>query len=65
VYSSGFDHNLVVFFAGQMQENSLLKLDEICRQQNVMLIIARSYGLAGLLRISVEVLTCSLNSLET
>ncbi|CAM6070645.1 unnamed protein product [Sphagnum tenellum] len=49
-----FFSQFTLVIATQMQENSLLKLDEICRQQNVMLIIARSYGLAGLLRISVE-----------
>lgn len=38
--------------ATQMPESSLVKLDEICRQHGVQLIIARSYGLIGLLRIS-------------
>lgn len=38
-----------------MTEAPLLKLEEICRQQKVMLVIARSYGLAGLVRISVMV----------
>ena len=38
-----------------MTEAPLLKLEEICRQQKVMLVIARSYGLAGLVRISVTV----------
>lgn len=46
---------IVVVSRVQMTEGSLLKLDEICRQQNVKLIIARSYGLAGLVRISVAV----------
>ena len=40
---------------GQMTEAPLLKLEEICRQQKVMLVIARSYGLAGLVRLSVMV----------
>lgn len=38
--------------ATQMPESSLVKLDQICRQYGVQLIIARSYGLTGLLRIS-------------
>lgn len=39
----------------QMTEAPLLKLEEICRQQQVMLVIARSYGLSGLVRLSVRV----------
>jgi hypothetical protein len=49
--------NLVVVFAGKMQENSLLKLDEMltaeCDVDHCTLL-----GLAGLLRIHVEALTC-------
>lgn len=39
----------------QMPESTLVKLDEICRQHKVILLIARSYGLVGNVRISVEV----------
>lgn len=39
----------------QLKEPSILKLDKICRQANVMLVVARSYGLAGLVRISLKV----------
>lgn len=46
---------VIVLGLGQMTETHLLKLEEICRQHNVMLVIARSYGLAGLVRISVRV----------
>ncbi|KAE8705391.1 NEDD8-activating enzyme E1 regulatory subunit [Hibiscus syriacus] len=35
-------------------EESMVKLDRICRQENVMLIFARSYGLTGLIQISVK-----------
>ncbi|KAK9133413.1 hypothetical protein Scep_012941 [Stephania cephalantha] len=35
-------------------EASLLRLDRICRQANIMLICARSYGLTGLVRISLK-----------
>ena len=34
----------------------MIKLDRICREANVMLIFARSYGLTGLVRISLKVL---------
>lgn len=33
----------------------MVKLDRICREANVMLIFARSYGLTGLVRISLKV----------
>jgi hypothetical protein len=39
----------------QMIEAPLLKLEEICRQEKVMVVIARSYGLVGLVRISIRV----------
>uniref|UniRef100_A0A2P2KNW6 NEDD8-activating enzyme E1 regulatory subunit n=1 Tax=Rhizophora mucronata TaxID=61149 RepID=A0A2P2KNW6_RHIMU len=32
----------------------MLKLDKICREANVMLILARSYGLTGIVRVSVK-----------
>lgn len=34
----------------------MVKLDTICRQANVMLIFARSYGLTGFVRISLKVI---------
>lgn len=40
----------------QLQERSMLKLDKICREANTMLVIARSYGLTGLVRISLKVM---------
>lgn len=33
----------------------MVKLDRICREANVILVIARSYGLTGFVRISVKV----------
>ncbi|KAG0570361.1 hypothetical protein M758_6G151400 [Ceratodon purpureus] len=48
-----FFAQFTLVIATQMTEAPLLKLEEICRQQKVMLVIARSYGLAGLVRISV------------
>ncbi|XP_021893761.1 NEDD8-activating enzyme E1 regulatory subunit AXR1-like isoform X2 [Carica papaya] len=37
-----------------LMEDSMIKLDRICREANVMLVFARSYGLTGLVRISVK-----------
>ena len=34
----------------------MVKLDRICREANIILIFARSYGLMGLVRISVKVI---------
>lgn len=36
------------------EEDSMRKLDRICREANVMLIFTRSYGLIGFVRISVK-----------
>lgn len=36
----------------------MVKLDRICREANVMLIFARSYGLTGFVRISLKVILC-------
>nr|XP_007133324.1 hypothetical protein PHAVU_011G170100g [Phaseolus vulgaris]ESW05318.1 hypothetical protein PHAVU_011G170100g [Phaseolus vulgaris] len=38
----------------QLVEYSMIKLDRICREANVILIFARSYGLTGFFRISVK-----------
>ncbi|RAL41829.1 hypothetical protein DM860_009011 [Cuscuta australis] len=40
--------------ATQLTEDSMMKLDSICREANVILVFARSYGLTGLVRISVK-----------
>ncbi|CAH9121171.1 unnamed protein product [Cuscuta epithymum] len=40
--------------ATQLSEDSMMKLDTICREANVILVFARSYGLTGLVRISVK-----------
>eukprot|EP00252_Welwitschia_mirabilis_P011517 TRINITY_DN25784_c0_g1_i2.p1 TRINITY_DN25784_c0_g1~~TRINITY_DN25784_c0_g1_i2.p1 ORF type:complete len:527 (-),score=124.25 TRINITY_DN25784_c0_g1_i2:341-1921(-) len=49
-----FFSQFTLVIATQMSENLLVKLDKICRQQNVVLVIARSYGLTGLVRSSVK-----------
>lgn len=35
----------------QMQEQQLLRLDELCRNKGVKLLAARSYGLMGYMRV--------------
>ena len=40
----------------QLVEDSIIKLDRICREANVMLIFACSYGLTGFVRISLKVI---------
>lgn len=47
-----FFAQFTLVIATQMTEAPLLKLEEVCRQQKVMLVMARSYGLAGLVRLS-------------
>nr|XP_029120897.1 NEDD8-activating enzyme E1 regulatory subunit AXR1 isoform X2 [Elaeis guineensis] len=49
-----FFAQFTLVIATQLLENSLLKLDKICRQANVILVVARSYGLTGLVRISLK-----------
>ncbi|XP_042521116.1 NEDD8-activating enzyme E1 regulatory subunit AXR1-like [Macadamia integrifolia] len=49
-----FFSQFTLVVATQLVETSMLKLDRICRQANVMLIFARSYGLTGLVRISLK-----------
>ena len=44
----------------QLEEALALKLDSICREAGVLLLLVRSYGLAGYLRASLSVL--ALNS---
>jgi hypothetical protein len=48
-----------VFSLLQLPETSLLKLDSICRSANIVLVAARSYGLTGLVRVSIKVLHIS------
>ncbi|XP_044466965.1 NEDD8-activating enzyme E1 regulatory subunit AXR1 isoform X1 [Mangifera indica] len=49
-----FFSQFTLVVATQLVEDSMVKLDRICRDANVMLIFARSYGLTGLVRISVK-----------
>lgn len=49
-----FFSQFTLVIATQLVEESMVKLDRICREANVMLIFARSYGLTGLVRISVK-----------
>ena len=50
-----FFSQFTLVVATQLVENSMIKLDRICREANVMLIFARSYGLTGFVRISVKI----------
>ncbi|XP_010475191.1 PREDICTED: NEDD8-activating enzyme E1 regulatory subunit AXR1 [Camelina sativa] len=49
-----FFSQFTLVIATQLVEDSMVKLDRICREANVKLVLARSYGLAGFVRISVK-----------
>ncbi|XP_075076058.1 NEDD8-activating enzyme E1 regulatory subunit AXR1 isoform X3 [Nicotiana tabacum] len=49
-----FFSQFTLVIATQLVEDSMVKLDRICREANVILLFARSYGLMGLVRISVK-----------
>ncbi|AEC08680.1 unnamed protein product [Arabidopsis thaliana] len=49
-----FFSQFTLVIATQLVEDSMVKLDRICREANVMLVLARSYGLTGFVRISVK-----------
>ncbi|KAG2534228.1 NEDD8-activating enzyme E1 regulatory subunit AXR1-like isoform X1 [Panicum virgatum] len=49
-----FFSQFTVVIATQLPESSLLKLDDICRKADIVLVAARSYGLTGLVRVSVK-----------
>ncbi|KAL2454678.1 NEDD8-activating enzyme E1 regulatory subunit [Abeliophyllum distichum] len=49
-----FFSQFTLVVATQLVEDSMVKLDKICRDANIMLIFARSYGLTGFVRISVK-----------
>ncbi|KAJ4730035.1 NEDD8-activating enzyme E1 regulatory subunit [Melia azedarach] len=49
-----FFSQFTLVVATQLVEEKMIKLDRICREANVMLIFARSYGLTGFVRISVK-----------
>ncbi|WCJ37568.1 NEDD8-activating enzyme E1 regulatory subunit AXR1 [Euphorbia peplus] len=49
-----FFSQFTLVVATQLVEDSMVKLDRICREANVMLVFARSYGLTGLVRVSVK-----------
>ncbi|KAJ6403920.1 hypothetical protein OIU84_012173 [Salix udensis] len=49
-----FFSQFTLVVATQLAEDSMMKLDKICREANVLLIFARSYGLTGFVRNSVK-----------
>ncbi|CAF2052100.1 unnamed protein product [Brassica napus] len=50
--NASFFSQFTLVIATQLVEDSMVKLDRICREANVMLVFARSYGLSGFLRVS-------------
>ncbi|CAI7851977.1 unnamed protein product [Closterium sp. NIES-54] len=56
-----FFSEFTLVIATQLPESVLMQLDSVCRQHGCQLIVARSYGLMGLVRISAPVsfLRCS------
>ncbi|KAK9284521.1 hypothetical protein L1049_024716 [Liquidambar formosana] len=55
-----FFSQFTLVIATQLGEDSMVKLDRICREANVKLIFARSYGLTGFVRISLKVCVLTL-----
>ncbi|XP_057955704.1 NEDD8-activating enzyme E1 regulatory subunit AXR1-like [Malania oleifera] len=49
-----FFSQFTLVVATQLVEDSMIKLDRICREASVLLIFARSYGLTGFVRISLK-----------
>ncbi|KAI4334092.1 hypothetical protein L6164_018824 [Bauhinia variegata] len=49
-----FFSQFTLVVATQLVEDAMIRLDRICREANVMLIFARSYGLTGFVRISLK-----------
>ncbi|GMH11032.1 hypothetical protein Nepgr_012873 [Nepenthes gracilis] len=49
-----FFSEFTLVVATQLPERSMVNLDRICRDANVMLVFARSYGLTGVVRLSVK-----------
>ena len=49
----GFFNNFDLVIATQLPEGSAVVLDALCRERGVSLVIARSYGLIGYLRVSI------------
>lgn len=49
-----FFSQFTLVVATQLIEDSMVKLDRICREANVMVLFARSYGLTGFIRISLK-----------
>ncbi|GAX80293.1 hypothetical protein CEUSTIGMA_g7731.t1 [Chlamydomonas eustigma] len=48
-----FFSNFTLVIATQVHELETVRLDELCRQMKIPLLVARSYGLVGYLRVSV------------
>ncbi|CAF2114537.1 unnamed protein product, partial [Brassica oleracea] len=48
--SPSFFSQFTLVIATQLVEDSMVKLERICREENVKLVFVRSYGLAGIVR---------------
>ncbi|CAF2107299.1 unnamed protein product, partial [Brassica napus] len=46
--------SFTLVIATQLVKDSMVKLDKICREANVKLVFVRSYGLVGIVRVSVK-----------
>ncbi|KMT03702.1 hypothetical protein BVRB_8g188530 [Beta vulgaris subsp. vulgaris] len=53
-FNPSFFSQFTLVIATQLVEEKMIKLDRICREANVMLVFARSYGLTGLVRVSLK-----------
>eukprot|EP00899_Mesostigma_viride_P029133 jgi/Mesvir1/9404/Mv01508-RA.1 len=49
-----FFAEVTVVIATQLPEGVVVKLDRVCRQHDVPLVVVRSYGLLGMVRLSME-----------
>lgn len=49
-----FFSQFTLVVATQLAEETMVKLDRLCRKAQVMLVFARSYGLCGFVRVSVK-----------
>ncbi|KAG2259401.1 hypothetical protein Bca52824_078695 [Brassica carinata] len=54
--SPSFFSQFTLVIATQLVEDSMVKLDRICREENIKLVFVRSYGLAGIVRVSIKII---------
>ncbi|XP_013603980.1 PREDICTED: NEDD8-activating enzyme E1 regulatory subunit-like [Brassica oleracea var. oleracea] len=54
--SPSFFSQFTLVIATQLVEDSMVKLDRICREENNKLVFVRSYGLVGIVRVSIKII---------